>query len=80
MFHTWENYNLPVDNISLFETSEVYPCVSSRGWRTNEPVRTAVERTAGIPNTDEILPAPSLAPDEPQTGQDADVIQLFDAD
>lgn len=67
MFHTWENYNLPVENIPLFETSEVYPRASSRGWRTNEPVRIAVERTAGIPTTAEILPAPSPAPDEPKT-------------
>lgn len=54
--------------------------LSSRGWRTNEPVRIAVERTAEIPTTDEILPAPSPAPDEPKTGKEADVIQLFDTD
>lgn len=80
MFHTWENYNLPVDNILRFETSGVYPCASSRGWRTNEPVRIAVERTAEIPRTDEILPALSPAPDEPETGKEADVIQHFDTD
>lgn len=78
MFHTWKKHNLPVDNISLFETSEVYPCISSRDWRTNEAVRIAVERTAGMPKGTLGLPEVSYEAEGATEGKKADVIRLFD--
>lgn len=78
MFHIWKKHNLPVDNMPLFETSEIYPCVSSRGWRTNEPVRIAVELTAEMPKGTLGLPEVSYETEGATESKKADVIRLFD--
>ena len=52
--------------------------LSSRGWRTNEPVRSAVERTAETPKGTLGRPEVSHKPEGVTEVKNADVIRLFD--
>lgn len=54
--------------------------LSSRGWRTNEPVSIAVERTAEPPRIIKGRPAASSTSADTTQSQSADVIPLFNTD